>query len=79
MQKVKSQNTPHIEFFTVTDESFKFDTELPIKSFVFTSVPLDLQYLLFTLKFFMLKSKIKRSFFTTIKTVGQILYKPLYT
>jgi hypothetical protein len=62
MQKVKSQNTPDVVFFTVTAEIFKFHTELPINNFVFTSVLMDLKYLFFTLKFFMLKPKNKRSF-----------------
>jgi hypothetical protein len=60
--KVKSQNTPDIVFFTVTAESFKFHTEFSITNFVFTSVLIDLKYLFFILKFFMLKPKIKMSF-----------------
>jgi hypothetical protein len=56
MHKVKSHNTPDIVYFTVIVESFKFHTELPINNFVFTSVLIDLQYLFFTLQFFMLKT-----------------------
>jgi len=67
MQKVKSQNTPDIVFFTVTAEIYRFHTELSITNFVFISVLIDLKYIFFTQNFFMLKSKTKWSFFTTIK------------